>query len=664
MPEYVDDIELDESNVEFKYALDALIHGQRIIYLTGKAGTGKTTFLKYVKQTLKKNSVIVAPTGIAAINAGGQTIHSFFKIKPSVYVPFDKRLRQRVPFDDPDKTTIYDHIQLDWSRKQSIKNLDLLVIDEVSMVRCDLLDVVDRILRVYRSKIHEPFGGVQTILIGDAFQLSPVAEQEEWEILRPFYESPYFFSSRVLTENKPFYIELKKIYRQTELEFIELLNRIRVNHLSPSDITVLNNRCAPVPEDNQNRNYITLATHTLIVDATNSSKLAALKEPLNIFKGSISGIFPTDRLPTLMELQLKVGAQVMFIKNYKNNRIFNGTIGKVISIEEEVVTVEYNVQKGTILRHQVKPDSWQNVRYTWNNKENKVVEEVIGEFTQLPLKLAWAVTIHKSQGLTFDNVVVDIGAAFAPGQVYVALSRCTSFNGLYLKAPIDAHVIKTSPAVLQFAENEIPETLIVQELNSGKADFYYRKTREDIRSRDFASAYQNLCLAIKYRNDVETDTFRRFFIVFAHRIVTNSPSFQILLKESAALNKEINSIQSTNLNLRAANTQIEEKLRKTNKAVVLLQHQLNSLDAEKKQQNKELHTKIETVTNDNSDLRSKIKDIEFVLHKEREINNKLMSENKKNVAIISKQEVTISELQAEISRLKNIKWHQKLLGAK
>jgi len=480
----IDNIPIDENNPEFRYAAEFVLHTNRMLYLTGKAGTGKTTFLKLLKHISSKNMVVLAPTGVAAVNAGGQTIHSFFNIKPSVYVPGDKRLRVRVPPDDPDKSMINDHFRYHRDKLEIIRGLELLVIDEISMVRCDLLDVIDRLLRVFRKREFTPFGGVQVVLIGDTFQLPPIVNQDDWSILGQFYKSPFFFSSRALQEQKPVYIELKKIYRQTDQDFIDLLNRIRINSLDPGDLSLLNSRFLHGFTPEQEDDYIILATHNRMVEETNEMRLREINEPLHRFEAVVEGIFPENSYPADAMLKLKEGAQVMFLRNDRNKRFYNSKIGHVIEISEEGLFVQ--LPEGEIIT--VEREEWANIRYSWDSKESKVIEDPVGSFVQYPLKLAWAITVHKSQGLTFEKIIADLGEAFAPGQVYVALSRCTSFPGVLLKTPLTGRAIMTDPVVLEFAGNETPETLIISELEKGKADNFLKRALSAYRIRDYQKA--------------------------------------------------------------------------------------------------------------------------------------------------------------------------------
>ncbi len=461
---------LDKENTEFNFALDFVIQTTRLVYLTGKAGTGKTTFLRYLQSVCTKRMAILAPTGVAAINAGGQTIHSFFNIKPSVYVPGDKRLRYAVPNRDNDKTMITDHFRYQREKLELIRNLELLVIDEISMVRCDLLDVIDQILRFVRKRYFTPFGGVQVLLIGDTFQLPPIANHDDWSILSTFYESPHFFSAKVMQVSKPVYIELKKIYRQKDNHFIELLNRVRLNKLHPDDLRILNSRYLHGFDPENAEDYIILASHNRMVIDINQRRLNEIPEHPVLFEAEVEGVFPEGSFPADRLLQLKTGAQVMMLRNDRNKRFFNGKIGHIESISDDNIKVRF--EDGNIV--DVLRETWDNIRYKWDTKNKKVVEESIGTFVQFPLKLAWAITVHKSQGLTFDKVIADVGEAFSHGQVYVALSRCTSFNGLLLRSPMNKNAIITDPQVLQFASTETPDTILLKELEKSKNNYYLK----------------------------------------------------------------------------------------------------------------------------------------------------------------------------------------------
>jgi hypothetical protein len=661
MAKVIDNIELDETNEEFFLASELVKYGHPLVYLTGKAGTGKTTFLKYLRQTTEKNTVILAFTGVAAINAGGETINSFFKIPFGPFIPNDKRLRTKTENGDTDKSTIYNHFQLNKEKLEIIRGLELLIIDEISMVRCDLLDVIDRLLRVFRKRENKPFGGVQVILIGDPFQLPPI--DKEWHILQPFYESTFFFSSKVILSNKPIYIELKKIYRQNEQEFIELLNRVRINKVSQNELALLNSRFNPTFSPTENNNYITLATHNKIVESTNLSKLEELPGEIQLFEAIITKDFPDNIMPTDRLLKLKEGAQIMFIKNDKSKRIYNGKIAKINKIEDEIITAEYE-DRGETIELIVEKQTWNNIRYSWNEIEKKIEEEIIGTFTQYPIKLAWAITVHKSQGLTFEKVIADLEGAFASGQVYVALSRCTSLNGLILKTKIDYTAIITDPQVIKFAENETPSTLIVQELDSGKADFYYKKVREEIKLLNFTKAFDNLLKAIKFRNDIGTYEFKRYLVVTANKLISFKNRNETLLE--IIENKTLE-------NYRLIDEHVEftvdfgykyEELKVT---ISELEDKKNSLQAKINKQKKEsinLHDKTKELEKINEHQKSEI----AILTIEKQNAEKSIQQYQKTV---QGQKKTIHELEAstkqneqEIKRLKNLKWHQKLFGQK
>lgn len=496
---------LDKDNKEFNKAAEFVHQTDKIIYLTGKAGTGKTTFLKHIKKTSPKNIVILAPTGVAAINAGGVTINSFFQLPFGPFVPNDERLSS---------SKIFSTFRYRENKKKIILNLELLIIDEISMVRSDTLDVINQILQVFRRNA-KPFGGVQVVLIGDVFQLSPIANNV-WPILSEFYKSIYFFDSKVIQENPLVYIELKKIYRQNEQDFIDLLNRVRVNKLIESDIKSLNSKFDPEFEE---QDYVTLATHNSSVNSINANKLAEINEPPYTYEGIVTDAFPEREKPTDHLLELKVGAQVMFVKNDSSTprRYHNGKIGEISSLNEDAIHVRFFDSSKSI---SIERALWQSIRYTYNQKKKKIEEEILGTYEQFPLRLAWAMTVHKSQGLTFEKVIADLGSAFAFGQVYVALSRCTSFKGLKLKSPITSEAIITDKRVLDFASNKIPSTLITEQLNAGKADFYYKSARTDFGLKNIKAAFSNLKKALIFRNDIETDLFERYMVIQAGKLIS------------------------------------------------------------------------------------------------------------------------------------------------
>jgi hypothetical protein len=422
----------DADNPELQLAEAFVAQSNSSIFLTGKAGTGKTTFLHTIKQQSHKRLVVTAPTGVAAINAGGVTLHSFFQLPFTPFVP-------NAGFLDGQQH------RMSREKRECIKNMDLLVIDEISMVRADLLDAVDAVLRRYRRS-SRPFGGVQLLMIGDLHQLAPVVKEAEWQMLRPHYASPYFFASLSLQSIDIIPIELKKIYRQPDQHFIALLNRVRDNQLDTASLAAFNARYRPnyTPAEG----IITLCTHNYRADAINQEKLAALPGKSRFFAADIEGNFPAYAYPTAANLELKVGAQVMFVRNdiKPEKRYFNGKIGQVVSLESHAIFVECPGEEPL----ELEPISWENIEYKVDAESAEISAHVIGNFKQYPLKPAWAITIHKSQGLTFDQAVVDVQAAFAHGQVYVALSRCRTLEGLVLSSPLTAQVVKADQTVYDF----------------------------------------------------------------------------------------------------------------------------------------------------------------------------------------------------------------------
>ncbi|MGQ8335682.1 helix-turn-helix domain-containing protein [Sunxiuqinia sp. A32] len=434
-------------NPQLDLALEFVRSTNQNLFLTGKAGTGKTTFLRNLKHESPKRMVVVAPTGVAAINAGGVTIHSFFQMS------FGPQIPQANPdFSGQNSATPIKRFSKE--KINIIRSLDLLVIDEISMVRADLLDGIDETLRRFRDR-YKPFGGVQLLMIGDLQQLAPVVKEDEWNMLKSYYDSCYFFSSRALKKASFISIELKQIYRQRDEKFIKLLNQIRENKADEVTLTELNKRYQPNFSPEKNDEYITLTTHNYQAQQINQSKLQEIAASSSFFEANVYDEFPEYMYPTDFELTLKIGAQVMFVKNDSSpeKRYYNGKIGKVIGIDEDYIEVECREDHESIV---VQREKWQNAKYGINQKTQEIEEKIIGEFEQFPLKLAWAITIHKSQGLTFEKAIINAQQSFAHGQVYVALSRCKSLEGLVLSTPIADHSIKNDHTVLSFT-NQVEE---------------------------------------------------------------------------------------------------------------------------------------------------------------------------------------------------------------
>ena len=458
---------IDHDNEMFQLAVNLVNESSRNIFLTGKAGTGKTTFLKYIRANCIKQIAVTAPTGVAAINAGGATIHSFFQLPLSPFIPAAKGFTQNN--DTVNKHSLLGRMRLNSEKRKVLQQLELLIIDEISMVRCDTLDAIDAVLRHFRYRNSEPFGGVQVLFIGDMFQLPPIVPDEEWNLLSPFYKSVYFFDSHVMQQFPPVHIEFKKIYRQSDSAFINVLNEVRHNNLSDEGMQLLNSRYDPWFELNGNDGYIFLTTHNYKSDKTNAEELSKLKQKAASFKAEITGEFYEKSFPADELLELKIGAQVMFIKNDKEKvkRYFNGKIGVITKIETDKILVQCNDEDEI----EVHKETWENIRYSINKQTQQLDEEVLGTFTQYPLRLAWAITIHKSQGLTFEKAVIDAGRAFAPGQVYVALSRCTSLNGIVLKSQVNSTGLISDKAIIEFSERNSSEENLKQELHLSKKQY-------------------------------------------------------------------------------------------------------------------------------------------------------------------------------------------------
>ena len=523
------DFQLDTNNKEFQDALQLITHTRQSVFLTGKAGTGKSTFLKYICNHTKKKYVVLAPTGIAAINAGGVTLHSFFKL------PF----RPMLP-DDPDLSLshgrIFEFFKYPKEKRKIIAEVDLIIIDEISMVRADIIDCVDRILRVYSGNMRLPFGGKQLLFVGDVFQLEPVVPSDQKEILSLFYASPFFFSARVFKDINLVPIELQKVYRQTDSVFINILDRIRNNAARKQELDTLNGRYFPSFEPQNEDMYITLATRRDQVDFINEKKLAELPGEEYVSVGKIEGDFPESSLPTQLNLSIKEQAQVIFIDNDYERRWVNGTIGMVSGIDENgnvYVLLESGVE------HLVEPTSWRNYKYKYNEKEKRIEEEIVGTFEQLPIRLAWAITVHKSQGLTFSRVVVDLtGGVFAGGQTYVALSRCTSLEGLVLKSKISSRDIFIRKEIVEFSQIFNNQALIEKSLKESEAELQYGRAAQGFRLGNMQEAVEVFAAAVSKRNELDNPMVQRLLRLKLQAL--NSQKAQI-----KALREELHSLRET-----------------------------------------------------------------------------------------------------------------------
>lgn len=439
-------------NPQFALAAEMVNYTQKHVFLTGKAGTGKTTFLRHIKNTTHKNTAVVAPTGVAAINAGGSTLHSLLQLPFGMYIPNEHApLPESTTDEYHNRHSLLRKVKISNKRRKMIQALELLIIDEVSMVRADLLDMADTLLRYVRKQPALPFGGLQLLYIGDMFQLPPVVREADRPILAQYYKSPYFFDAKVIQQAPPVYLELTTVYRQRDESFVTLLNQVRNNCLDAAGLQILTSRYLPHFEAPKGEQYITLTTHNYQADNINGEALNRLGGKPFVYKAEVQGDFPQHMYPIDEQLKIKAGAQVMFVKNDQEKRYYNGKIGLVTEVDNETIKVQCKGETETI---DVPKEVWRNIRYTYDKNNREVTEEELGTFTQYPLRLAWAITVHKSQGLTFEKAIIDAGKSFEAGQVYVALSRCTSLEGMVLRSALSPQILFTNERIAQFGSKD------------------------------------------------------------------------------------------------------------------------------------------------------------------------------------------------------------------
>lgn len=561
-----------------EFASKFINHTNRHLFLTGRAGTGKTTFLKHIVKHTHKNVIVAAPTGIAAINAGGVTLHSLFQLPFGYFIPennaanhFDENQQVNTP------NSLLKNAKLNKNKIKLIRELELLIIDEVSMLRADLLDAIDTLLRSVKRKSYVPFGGVQLLLIGDLMQLPPVIRDNEWNVLKNYYASIYFFNAKAFDSQPPIQIELDKIYRQADEKFIQLLNNIRDNKVTPQDFEVLKSHYQPNFKPLANEGYIRLTTHNKQADSLNNEELQKIKTKSYYFDAEIEGDFSEYNYPISQRMELKKGAQVMFIKNDPTGRqqFFNGKIGVISEIDNEGIVVKSHEDNSYI---DVEKYMWENVKYQLNTNTNEIEEKVVGTFTQYPLKLAWAITIHKSQGLTFDKAIIDIGYAFASGQVYVALSRLRSLDGLVMTSELNPESLSIDEQIATFCHSKPNLTTIQQILKTEEKVFFQNYL---IESYNFSSLIQQTAYHLSTYTKEENRSAKQKFADWAKIFYEKVKKLE---KPSTTFQKQLQTIISKNNNyqhlferITAANNYFEPLLKEFSTAI------FNHIDEVKKQ---------------------------------------------------------------------------------
>jgi uncharacterized protein YpbB len=523
---------------EALYTLQFINQTHRSVFLTGKAGTGKTTLLREIIQTTHKNTVVVAPTGIAALNAGGVTIHSMFQLPFGGFIPDNSapHFSENTKFET--RATLRRHFKMNSLKKNVIKNMDLLIIDEVSMLRSDLLDAMDFMMQIVRKK-NTPFGGVQVLYIGDLLQLPPVIRDEEWKTLRTYYKGKFFFHSHVVQQNPPLYIELSKIFRQTDNAFISVLNNLRNNQISQDDIQVLNQYVKPDFDLKANKGYITLTTHNAKADNMNAQALEDLEGKEVTYKPEVIGDFPEKIYPVEEHLKLKVGAQIMFVKNdlSPEKKFFNGKMGIIKSLSTNEILIHFSEENKTI---EVEKYEWKNIRYKVDEMTKDIDEEVLGTFVHYPIKLAWAITVHKSQGLTFDKAALDVSQVFLPGQAYVALSRLRSLDGLVLLSPLSMNGISNDQDVMDYAQNKASDTFLANALHLETKNFIHNYLINSFEWHDLAQEWRNHQYSYTDKSEASTKSKHALWAKTQTEIIESllSPSQKFIVQLNKLFGKE------------------------------------------------------------------------------------------------------------------------------